>query len=137
MLGFAVSFLVVLLAVGVHYEGLRLCSRLLLQMPPQRFSVALAIVGALIAHMVEIFVFAMAIALMVGAGMGALEPPNYHFIDLMYFSTVSYTSLGVGDVVPLGDMRQLASLEALTGLVMIAWTASFSFFQMQHFWQGK
>jgi hypothetical protein len=95
LLGFAVSFFVVLLAVGVHYEGLRLCSRLLLQMPPQRFSVA------------------------------------------MYFSTVNYTSLGVGDVVPVGNMRQLASLEAVTGLVMIAWTASFSFVQMEHFWEGK
>ncbi len=33
-----------------------------------------------------------------------------------------------------GDIRLLAGVEALTGLVLIAWTASFAFLQMQRFW---
>ena len=53
---------------------------------------------------------------------------------MIYFSAVSYTSLGFGDVIPVGPMRYLAGLEALTGLTMIAWTASYSFLQMKHFW---
>jgi hypothetical protein len=31
----------------------------------------------------------------------------------------------MGDVFPLGDMRIAAGLEALIGLVLIAWTAAF------------
>lgn len=135
MTGFAVSILVVLVAVGMHYEGLRICSLLLGRLPArQRFGVALAIVGALIAHMLEILLFAIAIAGMISAGLGRLEPAHQSFEDLLYFSAVTYTSLGLGDVIPVGPMRQLAGLESLTGLVMIAWTASFSFVQMKHFW---
>lgn len=47
------------------------------------------------------------------------------FVDFFYFSIVCYTTLGMGDVFPLGDMRITAGLEALIGLVLIAWTAAF------------
>ena len=135
MAGFAVALVVVLMSVGIHYEGLRLCSRLLGSATPRRrYSVALAMLGALAAHFVEIVVFALASGLMISQGLGGLEPPQETFEDLLYVSAVNYTSLGFGDVVPTGPMRHLASLEALTGLVMIAWTASFSFLQMEHFW---
>ena len=48
-----------------------------------------------------------------------------NFVDFFYFSIVCYTTLGMGDVFPLGDMRITAGLEALIGLVLIAWTAAF------------
>lgn len=56
--------------------------------------------------------------------------------DYFYYSAVSLTSLGFGDLTPIGHLRLLAAVEALTGLVLIAWTASFAYLQMQRFW-GK
>lgn len=135
MIGIALGLVVVLLAVGIHYEGLRLCSRLVARMTHlRRFRVAIAMLGAFLAHLVEIVVFAMAIGLMIEADLGGLKPPQSGFLDLMYFSAVNYTTIGYGDVIPLGPMRHVAGLEALTGLMMIAWTASFSVFQMEHNW---
>lgn len=51
----------------------------------------------------------------------------------LYFSAASYTSLGYGDVVPLGGFRVLAALEALNGLVLIGWSATFTFLSMREF----
>ena len=47
------------------------------------------------------------------------------FVDFFYFSITTYTTLGVGDVYPLGNMRIVAGLQSLVGLVLIAWTATF------------
>ena len=54
--------------------------------------------------------------------------------DILYFSLTTYTSLGYGDIVPLGPSRLLAGVEALVGLVLIAWTASFTYFEMRRYW---
>lgn len=87
--------------------------------------------------MVEIWAFAFGYYLMIHYGnFGSLEG---HFdkslMDCSYFSFVTYTSLGFGDIVAKGDMRFLAGLEALTGLVLISWTASFMFLEMQKLWK--
>ena len=45
-----------------------------------------------------------------------------------------FSSLGYGDVIPQGALRALAGFEALNGLLLIGWTASFLFVEMQRFW---
>jgi hypothetical protein len=55
--------------------------------------------------------------------------------DYFYYSAITYTSLGFGDVAPQGSLRLLAAVEAITGLVLIAWTASFAFLAMQNLWE--
>jgi hypothetical protein len=57
------------------------------------------------------------------------------FVDCLYFSAATYTSLGLGDLVPTHDMRMLVGAEVLNGLVMIGWTISFTFLTMEKFWQ--
>jgi len=47
------------------------------------------------------------------------------FIDFFYFSISCYTTLGIGDVFPLGVIRITSGIEALVGLMLIAWTATF------------
>lgn len=61
---------------------------------------------------------------------------NYEsFLDCLYFSAATYTSLGLGDLVPTRDMRMLVGAEVLNGLVMIGWTISFTYLTMEKFWQ--
>ena len=43
-------------------------------------------------------------------------------------------AFGFGDVYPVGQMRLLAGIEALTGLLMISWTASFTYLEMGRHW---
>lgn len=53
------------------------------------------------------------------------------FMDCVYFSFTTYTTIGFGDISPLGDLKYLSGLQALTGLVLISWIASFLFVEMQ------
>ncbi len=55
-------------------------------------------------------------------------------LDCVYFSFTTYTTLGFGDVVPHGELRYLTGLEALTGLLLITWTASFLYLEMTRYW---
>ena len=52
----------------------------------------------------------------------------------MYFSAATYTSLGFGDLTPTGPVRLLAGVEALNGLLLIGWSASFTYLSMERFW---
>jgi len=56
------------------------------------------------------------------------------FFDCLYFSGATYTSLGLGDLLPTGHIRMLVAAEVLDGLVMIGWTVSFTFLTMEKFW---
>ena len=52
----------------------------------------------------------------------------------MYFSIETYTTLALGDIYPTGAIRMLAGIEALTGRVMISWTAAFTYLEMTQYW---
>jgi len=61
---------------------------------------------------------------------------NYEsFLDCLYFSAATYTSLGLGDLIPTHDMRMLVGAEVLNGLIMIGWTISFTYLTMEKFWR--
>lgn len=125
-----------LLAVGVHYEGLVLGSALVNRVAgPARVGVALGVVVALAAHMVEVLLYAVAWMALINAGHVELNIPSPTPLDSVYFSGSVYTSLGFGDIVPVRGGQILAVSEAVTGLVLIAWTASFTFFEMRSHWE--
>ena len=46
------------------------------------------------------------------------------FIDALYFSVTTFTTLGYGDLQPIPTMRVATSIEALIGMLSIALTAS-------------
>lgn len=125
-------------AVVIHYEILHLLSAFIPRLDVQhRLRVIIGVFGTLIGHIIEIWMFGIAYFLMISYGdFGALQG---HFdgslLDCIYFSFTTYTSLGVGDLEPIGDIRFLAGLEALTGLVLITWSASFMFIEMRKFWE--
>jgi hypothetical protein len=48
---------------------------------------------------------------------------------------MSYTTVGFGDVAPIGPIRFLTGTEALTGFVLIAWSASFTYLEMERYWK--
>jgi hypothetical protein len=54
---------------------------------------------------------------------------------MIYLSAISYTTVGFGDVAPVGPIRLLVATEAITGFVLIAWSASFTYLEMERFWK--
>jgi hypothetical protein len=55
--------------------------------------------------------------------------------DSVYFSAVCFTTLRLGDVVPVGAIRFMAGTQAVCGFVLITWSGSFTFVEMQRFWK--
>jgi hypothetical protein len=58
-------------------------------------------------------------------------------LDHFYLSVTTYTTLGIGDVHPRGALRIIAGMESLNGLVLIGWSASFTYLSMEQFWAEK
>lgn len=101
-----------------------------------RYRIVFGVFGALLAHSIEVLLFAIAYYLLPGTRVwGHLEGNfNGSLPDCLYFSFTTFTTLGVGDIVPHGQIRHLVGVESLTGLLLITWTASFLYFEMQRFW---
>ncbi|MCP4355044.1 MAG: two pore domain potassium channel family protein [Proteobacteria bacterium] len=69
-------------------------------------------------------------------GMGSLVVQNsdvvntFTIYDYFYYSLTVYTSLGFGDITPTGGLRILSGLETMNGLMMITWSASYTYIVM-------
>ena len=131
---------VVSIAVIIHYECLLRLTLLLARVTIRhRLRILLGVGGALLAHAVEVWVFAFAYYFMHHAQAWGHLRGNFDgsLMDSVYFSFTTFTTLGFGDIQPTGDLRFLTGIESLTGLVLITWTASFLFVEMQKFWNSK
>lgn len=130
--------LVVVLCVILHYEALNVFSRLmrLMHLAP-RLRVMVLIFAILAIHVTEIWIFGFGYwGLSATPGHGGLVANHpIGLVDDVYFSAVCYTTLGLGDIAPIGAIRFLAGTEALAGFVLLTWSASFTFVEMQRFWR--
>ena len=59
------------------------------------------------------------------------------FEQALYFSTVTFTSLGYGDVVLDEKWRLLASFEGVNGIIMFGWTTAIVVAAVQHIFFNK
>lgn len=134
---FAVNLFVIGLAVMLHYEFLHQTTLMMPRMQIRhRFRIVLGVLLALTAHAVEVWIFAISYYFMHHAeGWGHLDGSfDGSLLDCAYFSFTMYTTLGTGDIVPVGALRFLTGLESLTGLVLVTWTASFLYLEMTRYW---
>ena len=54
-----------------------------------------------------------------------------------YFSMVTFTTLGYGDVVLTGQWRALASIQAANGVIIFGWTTALIFYFIQRIYSKK
>jgi len=52
----------------------------------------------------------------------------------IYFSLVTFTTLGYGDITISSDYRILSGLEAINGVLLLGWSTTMMLTIMQHFW---
>ena len=122
----SVCAMLVVATTAIHYEVLRgLSAGLPLLRVPSRGKLMVVIFATFLAHALEILLYAVAVYLL----------GHFTFNVAFYFSAETYTSLGYGDVVPTGDLRLLAGVEALNGLLLIGWSASYTYIAMERFWR--
>lgn len=128
----------VILTTVLHYEVLRFLNNWLPSLQvPDRAKLVFVILCAFIVHVIEMAMYGATIyALIIWGDVGSLQGgPKFSLMACMYFSAETYTSLGFGDLTPVGPIRLLAALEALNGLLLIGWSASFTYISMEKFWR--
>lgn len=126
-----------ILTTVIHYEVLRLLTAGLPAFRiPARAKLIVVIFSVFLAHVAEIILYATAIyALVQHLDTGMLgNPSRFSLTQCLYFSAETYSSLGYGDIVPSGDLRLLAGVEVLNGLLLIGWSASYTYIAMERFW---
>ena len=113
-----------LLTVVIHLTGLALLVRILrshhrLVRPLKGAPVAILMIATatiFAIHTVEIWLYALLYVLLGAFG---------NFEVALYFSTVTYSSVGYGDVLLSQEWRILGAIEGATGILMIGWSTAF------------
>ena len=121
----------------IHYEVLRTLNDTLPGLNiPNRPKLLVVIFATSVAHLVEMVVWGLALFVLVQyTDVGRLNGDvPITLLNSVYFSAETYTSLGFGDVRPDGHLRLMVGLEALNGLLLIAWSASYTYLSMERFW---
>lgn len=72
--------------------------------------------GLIVVLTVEIWFWAM-----VYLAAGAFDD----FEHALYFSTVAFSTVGYGDIIPAQEWRLLGALEAVNGFLMIGWSTAY------------
>ncbi len=130
---FLLSTVMLLVCVGIHGVGLFSLNKALRSEANEeriRRTTALSFRGAVFTlaivlamfalHGIEIWLYALLFL--------AVEAvPNLH--DALYFSTISYTTVGYNDEYVVTEWRLIGAFEAILGMVMIGWSTAF-FFRM-------
>lgn len=131
-----ISSAIVIFCVVLHYEALRFLSHTVGAHVHKRIGVLIVMLGLLAAHVLEIIIFAVGYVLMQHHfGLGHITNLDENsVIDYIYYSSVVYTTVGFGDLIPVGAVRMLSAAEGLVGLALITWSASFTFLAMKRFW---
>lgn len=131
------SIILVLICVVMHYESLHYWPKIesFLSKRPRGRILRLVLVLILL-HSLEMIIF--------GIGYWSLQQPDSFtyltgnvplgLADCIYYAASVYTTVGFGDIVPHGPMRFLTGLEGLVGFLLITWSASYTFLEMQRFW---
>jgi hypothetical protein len=123
--------------VLAHYEAL---TALVRRRPSSgeygRKHILTLVFGLLASHLIGITIFGVGVYTFLQApDAGFLQgATSQSLMECIYFSAVSYATLGYGDVTPQGPVRLIASISSLTGFMMITWSASATFLEMQRRW---
>lgn len=129
--------LLIALTTLIHYEALRALHVGLPKLRiPIRTKLLVVIFVTFFAHVVEMVLYGVTLFGLVRLDLGRLSAGETSLLDCLYFSAETYTSLGLGDTAPSGPIRLLAGAEALNGLLLIAWSASFAYLSMEKFWKS-
>ncbi len=133
----------IVLTCLIVYEVLRVVWGILPRLTiPHRMRILVVISAVFIVHIVNIWIYATAYYLLINHfGFGSLSHSvslanavHPTFWDVLYFSSVTYSTVGFGDLLPTGGLRLIAGAEGINGIIVIGWTVSFTYLAMEKFW---
>lgn len=122
-------------AALAHYEGLAALDRWCFSDSgrPKRRSVVAAVLALVALHVLQIVVFGLLFWWITQwPGGGRIDDAgDAGVLGAIYMSALNYSTLGLGgDPSPVGAIRMLVAIESLLGLLMITWSASFTYHRL-------
>lgn len=134
------TLVLAMLAMLVHYEAsfyLRLVLKNRSSLS-RRARIMTLTSGPFFSHVVQIWLFGAGGWLMLElfhytGSLGGI--PDIQFLDFIYLSAASYTTVGYGDIFPIGHIRFLFGTESLVGFMLLTWSASLTFVEIRTHWQ--
>ncbi len=141
-LAWLLAGVLIIVTISIHYEAMLLVSDHLVPWATRRFQgrrvIAIAVTALMLSHILEVWIFAAAYLFAAQPfGFGSVAGDfDGSFNSYLYFSAVNYTSLGDNMMHPRGALRDIAAAETLAGMLMIGWSASFTYLKMEQIWQG-
>lgn len=140
-IAFSLNTILMIATILLHYETLFYLDKTLKRLShiKPRIKVLIGVAVIFVTHIIEIWLFGLGYFLSLYIdGMGEIIGQTGNlFLDCVYLSFVTYTTVGYGDIVAQGTIRYLTGVEALTGLILITWSASFLFLEMQRYWSDE
>jgi len=135
---FAIGLLLIAVTVVIHAYGTLKWMNYLLAAFTRRNGVVvekrsyhvlvLTAVVLLSLHLLEVFIWAATYQFLV-------PPSEIETLEMaLYFSLVTFTSLGYGDISLGPDWRILSGMEALNGILLVGWTTAFLYAVLQRIW---
>jgi hypothetical protein len=122
----ALGTLIISVTVLFHTFGLVMLTRIMarivhwFRLHKHDFGKSVAMVttvlGLFLIHSIEIWIWAV-----VFLSIDAIAS----FQDALYFSTVSFSTVGYGDIIVGEQWRMFASLEAINGFILIGWSTAY------------
>jgi hypothetical protein len=90
----------------------------------------LTVTYMVVLHLVEIMFWACTYLLVAGNEFDSPEAA-------VYFSAVTFTTLGYGDITLSSQWRLLSGFEAIGGIVLIGWTTAFLYAVLNRMWSAR
>ena len=124
MLTLCIAIFLLLISTAIHAEAMLFVMRRVRTLGVQKmhrlhrsriYSVGAIVIVMFLASVAEVFVWALTYL-----ALNAIQGLE----RAMYFSMVTYTTLGYGDIVLDGQWRLLASFEAANGIIMFGWSTA-------------
>jgi hypothetical protein len=143
LIAISAAMAAIVAVVTLNFEGMRYLGRLYNRHrreqggPVGRHRLLRLIFGLVVLHSLSMMVFGVAYwAVLHVPGAGSIDGAHRATVfDAFYLSAMTYSTVGFGDLTPKGPIRWLAGTEALIGLMMVAWSASFAFREMSRHWR--
>jgi hypothetical protein len=133
-----VATLLISISVALHAIGMVTLFDRLVRFSP-RFEQRVGTAGELLL-LIQVFVFILALHLLqiaMWAGFyvrwGALQD----FETALYFSIVSYATVGYGDVVLPLQWRLVGAIEGITGILLFGWSTGFIFVVVSKLYEAR
>ena len=108
-----------------HYGGTHELHRPVNSLPLLTSTVVMLV----ILHAVEIYLWAFAYLFLLPSAVLTT------FEEATYFSFVTFTTLGYGDITLSGEWRIMSGIEAINGIMLAGWSTAMLFAVVQRMWQ--